>query len=106
MSLFKISKEFQFGVFNHGKTHTSSQQKRRGELIFRGNKKAGRAIGNKESIKEIESSKHSGFSLAECNSLSLAKLLSGKKRKSFFFLLGSVTIIGHESFPFWSPFSI
>ena len=36
------------------------------------------------------------------NSLSLADLLSGKKR-TFFFLLGSTIIVGFESSPPWSP---
>ena len=38
---------------------------KRGELFYRGGKEAGRAIVNVESIGGIESSKHSGFSLAE-----------------------------------------
>lgn len=47
-----------------------------------------------------ESSKYSGFSLAECDSFSLANLLPGKKRRSFFFLLSSALVGGDESFPF------
>ena len=35
--------------------------------------------------------------------LSLAELLPGEKRKSFFFLMDWAIIIGHESFPFWPP---
>ena len=71
---------------------------------FRGKRKAERAIGNTEPIKEIKSLEHGGFLLAECNSLSLVKLLSGKKRKSSFFLSVSATITRRENFPFWSPF--
>ena len=37
------------------------------------------------------------------DSLLLAELLTGKKRKSFFFLLGSAMVVGHESSPFWPP---
>lgn len=48
-----------------------------------------------------ESSKYSGFSLAECDSLSLAKLLPGKKRRSFFLLLSSALVGEGESSPFW-----
>ena len=69
---------------------------------FRGKKKAERAIGNTESIKEIKSLKHSDFLLAKCNSHWLS--CCRKKRKSSFFFLVSATIIGCENFPFWSPF--
>lgn len=36
-------------------------------------------------------------------SLLLAKLLPSKKGKTFFFLLGSAMVRGHESSPFWPP---
>ena len=39
-----------------------------------------------------------------CDSVSLAECLLGKKRTSFFFLLGSSLVVRHESF--WSPNSI
>ena len=65
MGLFGINKDFPFGVYNHGEPHASPCPARRGEPFQRGEKEAGRAIVNKESIGGIESSKHSGFSLAD-----------------------------------------
>ena len=29
-----------------------------------------------------------------------------REKESFFFLLGSAFVIGHESFPLWSPISL
>ena len=72
-----------------------AQQRR--ELFWRWGEEArvGLAIGG------AESSKYSGFSLAECDGLSLAKLLPGKKRRSFFLLLSSALVGEGESSPFW-----
>ena len=39
------------------------------------------------------------FHQVSCDSLSLAELLPGKKRKSFFFLLDAAIGLGHEDHP-------
>ena len=61
MGLFGISKELQSRVCNHGEPRA----KRRGKLLYYGEKEVGRAIVNEESIGGIESLKYSDFSLAE-----------------------------------------
>ena len=58
------------------------------------------AVLNKKSIGGIENSKYSAFHWLSSYSPSLAELLPGKKRETFFFLLGSAIIIGLESTPF------
>ena len=50
----------------------------------------------------IESSRHSGFSLAEL----WASLIDGtlaREKEDVFFLLGFAVVIGYESSPFWLP---
>ena len=59
------------------------------------------AIVNRESIGGIEISSIGALPWLSCDSLSLAELLPGKKRKSFFFLFGSAVVMGHESSLFW-----
>ena len=65
MGLSWISRELQFGVCSHGGPHASPQMAREGGLFYRGEKKARRARVNKGSIWGVESSKYSGFSLAD-----------------------------------------
>lgn len=65
VGLFEINKDLQFGVYNHGELRASPNTARRRELFQRGQKKAGRAVVNKEPIGGFESLKYSGFSLAE-----------------------------------------
>lgn len=43
------------------------------------------------------------FHWLSCDSLSFAKFLPGQKRKSFFFLLHSATIVGHGTSPSGLP---
>ena len=110
MSLFGVSKELQLGsatMMSH--MFVPTQQREESSLKEGKRKGRGRAVGftvNKKPIRGTESSKYSGFSLAECDSLSLAELLPGKKRRSFFFLLSSVMVVGGESSPFWPLGSI
>ena len=94
MGLLGISKEWQFGACNHGKPHASLPQGEENSYI-EGKKEVEGVRANKGPICGPESLKCSGFSLA--------KLLSSKKRKSFFFPLHSAIIVGQESSPFWSP---
>ena len=49
MSLFRIKKELQFGVCNHGKPYASLITAKEGQLI-EGEKEVGRAVVNKESM--------------------------------------------------------
>ena len=49
MGLFRISRELQFGLCNHGKPRASSRLSREGECFYRGEKEVGRVIKNKES---------------------------------------------------------
>ena len=93
----KVSKELQLGFCNCGELYASPLTAKRGELFWRWGEEArvGVAIGG------AESSKYSGFSLAECDSFSLANLLPGNRSRSFFFLLSSALVGGGESFPFW-----
>ena len=84
MSLFRIKKELQFGVCNHGKPYASLITAKEGQLI-EGEKEVGRAVVNKESM-----TFHSW-------------LLPGEKRRLVYFLLGYAIIGGNESSPFWSP---
>ena len=46
------------------------------------------------------------FYWLSCDGLSLADLLPGKERKSFFSLLDCVITIEYKSFPFWPLDSI
>ena len=84
MSLFRIKKELQFGVCNHGKPYASLITAKEGQLI-EGEKEVGRAVVNKE---------YMTLHWLSCDSLSQAELSPGKKRKSFFFLLGSAAVRG------------
>ena len=86
MGLFRISRELQFGVCNHGEPRASPLTAREGELFYREEKEVGRALVNR------------------VHGLSLAELLPGKE--SSFFVLSSVTITGHKCSPFWSPESL
>ena len=58
-SLFRIRKELQFWVYNHGKSCASPSTAREGQLFYRREKEVWRAIVNKESRKT------KSFSLAE-----------------------------------------
>ena len=49
MSLFRIRKELQFGVCNHGKPHASLITAKEGQ-IKEGEKEFGTAVVNKESM--------------------------------------------------------
>ena len=59
MGLFRISKELQPGVCNHGEC--KSRAARRKELFYREEKEAAAAIVSKESTPGIEKAKQSGF---------------------------------------------
>ena len=83
--LFKISRGLQFGVFNHGELPSSRCMASEGEGFYSGAKGSWEATVNTIP----------GFSLTES--------LPGKVSLWGFFLLGSATVTGHESSPFWSP---
>ena len=89
MALFRINKEVQFWSCNHGEPHASSEQQREEKLFYRGKEEVGRATVNQGSAGETGSSKCSGSHWLSCDSLSLAELLPGKKRISFFWALQS-----------------
>lgn len=63
MDLFRISKELQSGVCNHGEC--KSHAARRKELFHRAEEEAAGAIVSRESTSGTEKSKQSGFSLVE-----------------------------------------
>ena len=69
MGLFGISKELQFGIYNHGKPCATPQQKWKGELFHREKKEIRRAIVNKEFM---------AFHWLSCDNLSLVEPLPGK----------------------------
>ena len=85
--LFRISRELQLCVCNHGGPCASSYTGRERKPANTEKKEAGSIVVNPVH----------GFSLAES--------LSGNEG-FFFFLLGSAMVKGHESSPFWSPNSI
>ena len=70
MDLLRVSRELQFGVYNHGEPCASPCSVREGEHFYREEKEAGSVIVN---------GVH-GFSLVES--------LPGKKKESFFFPFG------------------
>ena len=78
-------------------SHVQVPNKMEGRTLYRGEKEVVRAIVSKESL---------SFYWLSCDCLSLAELLAGNKKESFFFLLGSALVIGCESCPFWSSNSI
>ena len=55
------------------------------------------------SLVELRVQRIMAFHWPSCDGLSLAEFLPGKKRKSFFSLLGSAIFRGQESAPFWPP---
>ena len=85
--LFRVSRELQLCVCNHGGPCASSYTGRERKPANTEKKEAGSIVVNPVH----------GFSLAES--------LSGNEG-FFFFLLGSAMVKGHESSPFWSPNSI
>jgi len=85
MGLFGISKELQFRVYNHSKPSLSPHRARE-ELFFK--------KGN-ECLEGCGKQRTSDFSLAE-----------SLPRQFFFCLSGSAVVIGCESSPFWSSYSI
>ena len=94
MGLSLINKELQFRVCNQGQPCASPQQKWREELFYRWETVVGKAIVNKESVV---------FHWLSCDCLSFSELLPGKNRDTFFFLLGSALIVGHETPTFCLP---
>ena len=50
LDLFRISRELQFRVCNHGKSRASSCKARKGEHVYREEKEVGMALVNKESV--------------------------------------------------------
>ena len=65
IGLFRINKELQFGIRNHGKPHASSKKQGEEKLFYRGKEEVERTIVNKESIGGNESPMCRGFSLVE-----------------------------------------
>lgn len=96
VDFFGISKELQFWFSSHCKTDACTQQKRKRTLPS-----GGQGVGT--ATQSVQ-----GFSLAALfpSLTSVAKLPLGKKRESFFLLLGSAVFVGDEGFPFWPPDSI
>ena len=85
MGLFGISKELQFRVCNHSKPSLSPHRAREDLFLKRGN----------ECWEGCCKQRTSDFSLAE-----------SLPRRLFFPLPGSAVVIGCESSPFWSSYSI
>ena len=83
MGLFRISRELQFEIGNHGKPCASPHIAREGECFYRGRKEVGSAIVNKECM------------AFHCTS-------PWQELRELFILLNSVIILRHKSFPFWS----
>ena len=50
MGLFGINNELEFLICNYGESHANSQQKWQGELFYKGEREAGMATVNKESM--------------------------------------------------------
>ena len=89
MRLFKINKELQFRISNHGKTCASPYATRRGgRTLLKGKTEVGRAIVNKESIGGIESSKCSGFTLAESWQSLIGWALARQEKEVFLLPVG------------------
>ena len=86
---WRISREMQFGVHNHGEACARPCTAKEGGCFYREEKEVGvAATVNKESVAS--------------HWLSSAR----KEAESFFFLLGSAIVAGCESSPCWSPDSI
>ena len=64
--------------------------------FLEGEKEFGRAVAEKNPLEELRVKNRVTFHWLSYDSLSLAELLPGKKRKFLFFLLDSATIVGHE----------
>ena len=92
MSLFGISKELHFGVYNHGKPFASPPAAREENLFYREEEKGGRAVINKElGVLAFHWLTHDSFSLA--------KLLAGQEEELFLLPLGLCYVLGHKSSP-------
>ena len=83
--LFRISRELQQRLCNHRKPRLGLFRTRKGELFYKRDKEDLRAVVNKQSWHFI------GW------------VLAWKDKNSSFLLLGSATVTGHQSSPFWSP---
>ena len=81
MTLFRISRESQFGLYCHGEPSSSSHSARETEQFYTGENEGG----------WLQNSRVQCFSRAES--------LSGKE--SVFFFLDSAVVAGHEGFPCW-----
>ena len=100
MSLFRISKELQFGVYSHGKPHAHPSTARRVEYSFKEGKRKLESCSKQSPLEKLRVWSIVAFCCLTCDSLlSLRELLPGKK-KFFFFLLGSATVISGRA-----PFS-
>ena len=92
MGLFRISKELQFEVCNHGEPRASSEQQVKEKLFYRREGIVGGTIVNKESTGIIESSRCSSLHWLSFDSFLRAE-------KCFFYLLGSAIIVECEKAP-------
>uniref|UniRef100_A0A8C6FCQ3 Tight junction protein 1 n=1 Tax=Monodon monoceros TaxID=40151 RepID=A0A8C6FCQ3_MONMO len=103
MGLLGINKELQFRVCSYCKTQCKTPAKI--ELFYRGGKGSWEGCSKQSPLEELRVRSVVVFHWLNCDSLSLAEFLAGKKRKSFF-LLGSANSTVHECSPFWPPNSI
>ena len=70
--------------------------------FLEGEKEFGRAVAEKNPLQELRVKNRVTFHWLNYDSLSLAELLPGKKRKFFFFQWGATVVVGPRSSPFWS----
>ena len=102
-SLFKISKELQFRVCNHGKPHASPVVTRRRGFIYRGK---GRWEGYGKQRVHWRNGEFRLLSIDWVVKALIDWALARQQKQFFFLLLGSAITIGCESSHFWSPDSI
>lgn len=75
------------------------------KLFDRGRKGDWESYSTQSPLEELRVQSRMVFHWLNCDSLSLAELFQGNKRKSVF-LLGCASSIVHEHSPFWPPDSV